>query len=335
MTNHTKTPPSGGWEADIDVVITWVDGNDPAHKRKIQPWLNPQAQASDDIAGPTRYRSEGEIFYCVASVLHFAPFVRKIFIVSDGQNPRLDAFIQKNFPDNKIPVEIVDHTVIFSGYDEYLPVFNSRAVETCIYRIPGLSENYVYFNDDFFLVRPVKKTDWYQDDKIVAYGNWRNLILDRLLWLIKPMKHGHKPVGFKDGMIMGARKFGKNWRYFHLDHLPHPLKKSVIAGYFSSHPDQFISNISHKFRSGKQFNTHEIYYLLMLESGKAIIKPASGNLLYMKPVNRGEKYLKRKLNTFESDKGLKFCCIGSLDMASEADRNQLQNWLQGILNVTF
>ncbi len=317
----------------IDVVIAWVDGNDPLHKKKIRPYLSKKAEMSDDIAGPTRYRSEGEIFYSVASILRFAPFVRKIFIVTDEQDPQLDDFIRINFPENKIPIEIVDHKVIFRGYEQYLPVFNSRAVETCIYRIPDLNENYVYFNDDFFLISPIERTDWFVDDKTVAYGNWRNLILDRLLWLIKPLKNGHKPVGFKDGMICAARKFGKKWRYFHLDHTPHALKKSVIADYFSKNPKHFLSNISYKFRSGKQFNTHELYYLSVLKSGKAIVKPASEHLLYIKPVKRGKNYLNRKLNMFKNNKNLKFCCIGSLDLATEKDRNILLNWLKNILNI--
>lgn len=320
---------------EIDFVITWVDGNDPIHKKKIQPYLTPQLQKSDDIAGPTRYRSEGEIFYCVASILRFATFARKIFIVTDEQNPHVETFVARNFPESKIPIEIVDHKVIFRDYEAYLPVFNSRAVETCIYRIPGLSENYVYFNDDFFLIRPIDISDWFVDDKIVAYGNWRSLILDRLLWLIKPMKHGHKPVGFKDGMIMGALKYGKRWKYFHLDHLPHPLKKSVIADFYEKNPQHFLSNISYKFRSGKQFNTHEVYYLRMLDAGKVRIKPSSEHLLYLKPVNRGKNYLKRKLGMFEKNRDLKFCCMGSLDMALENDRNVLLNWLGKILRIEF
>ena len=171
---------------EIDVVIAWVDGNDPAHKRKINPFLPSDKQRSDDVDGKTRYRSEGEIFYSVASVLRFAPFVRKIFIVTDEQNPHLDGFLQKNFPDNHIPIEIIDHKIIFRGYEQYLPVFNSRAVETCIYRIPDLSENYVYFNDDFFLTRPLKETDWFVDDKTVAYGYWRNLLLQRVVCRLCP-----------------------------------------------------------------------------------------------------------------------------------------------------
>lgn len=319
----------------IDVVFTWVDGNDPEHKKKIAPFLTPRDQASDDVAGPTRYRSMGEIFYSVASVLRFAPFVRKIFIVTDNQNPNLDKFIEINFPDNQIPIEIVDHKIIFKGYEDYLPVFNSRAIETCIYRIPGLSENYVYFNDDIFLIRPIKLSDWYVEDKIVAYGSWRSILLDRLLWLIKPLKNGRKPVGFKDGMIMGARKYGKKWKYFHLDHSPHPLKKSVIANYFEKNPQHLLSNISYKLRSGKQFNTHELYYLSMFDAGKAILKPSSEHLLYMKPVKRGKNYLTRKLRNYETSEELKFGCIGSLDLAVEKDRAKLLDWLGGILNVKF
>jgi len=92
----------------VDVVISWVDGNDPAHKQKIKPFLDSQSRKSDDIAGSTRFDSVGEIFYCIASIYRFAPFVRKIFIISDNQNPCMDEFIQENFPESKIEIEIVD-----------------------------------------------------------------------------------------------------------------------------------------------------------------------------------------------------------------------------------
>ena len=60
----------------IDIVITWVDGDDPIHKKKREKYLaGSNLQQYDDIAGTTRYRSVGEIDYCVASILRFAPFV--------------------------------------------------------------------------------------------------------------------------------------------------------------------------------------------------------------------------------------------------------------------
>ncbi len=317
----------------IDVVITWVDGNDPSHQVRIEPYLNPEARKSDDIAGPTRYGSRGEIFYCVASIFRFAPFVRKIFIITDRQSPNLDPFVQQNFPESKIEIEIIDHAVLFRDYETYLPVFNSRAIETCTFRIPELSENYVYFNDDFFLLRPITSQDWFRDDKIVAYGHWRILPIDKLLWLIKPLKNGHKPIGFKDGMIAAARRLGHVWKYFHLEHMPHPIKKSVLEKYFASNDDVLRDNISHKFRSGKQFNTQELHYLLMFDEDRAVLESPDERFLYLKPVNRGNKYIVRKLNIFDNNKRIDFCCMGSLDMATEEDRLILFSWLKQILDI--
>ncbi len=317
----------------IDVVISWVDGNDPQHKQKMKPYLTKLGRISDDLSGPTRFRSVGEIFYCVASIYRFAPFVRKIFIITDNQNPNLDTFIQQNFPESTIQIEIVDHTELFRGYESVLPTFNSRTIETCTYRIAGLSENYVYLNDDFFLVRPVSHDQWFHDNKIVAYGHWRSIFLDKLLWLIKPMKNGHKPIGFKDAMITSAGILNRNWRYFHLEHIPHPLKKSVLEKFFKEHPNLFVSNITPKFRSPKQFNTQALYYLLMFDSQKAIVADTKKLFLYMKPVKRGKNYIRRKLNLFENNNDITFCCIESLDMATDEDRTELLTWLENILKI--
>ena len=180
----------------IDVVVAWVDGNEPTHKQKMQPYLQNFAYIPEFVASPTRYNSCGEIFFCVASILRFAPFIRQIFIVTDEQKPPIDEFIQQNFPTNTIPIKIVDHRVIFKGYEQHLPTFNSRSIETCLFRIPDLSNNFIYFNDDFFLVRPTQPSDFFIDNKSVAYGHWRSIALDRLLYLIKPKKNGHKRFGF-------------------------------------------------------------------------------------------------------------------------------------------
>ena len=127
----------------IDAVITWVDGDDPNHRMKRRKYACADELTNDDVGGEIRYRSVGEIRYCVASILRFAPFVRKIFIVTDGQDPKLDGFISRNFPDNEKKIEIVDHKVIFQGYESCLPVFNSLAIETMLWRIPGLADRFI------------------------------------------------------------------------------------------------------------------------------------------------------------------------------------------------
>ena len=102
----------------IDVVITWVDGEDPHHREKRQSFLTKKKENKrKDIAGETRFNQVGEIYYCIASIIKYASWVNKIYIVTDEQNPHADEFVKKFFPESTIPIEIIDHKVIFSDFD--------------------------------------------------------------------------------------------------------------------------------------------------------------------------------------------------------------------------
>src|SRR6478735_4734949 len=102
----------------IDAVITWVDGSDPAHARKRERYLGTGAAASHAAADATRFGDCGEIAWCVASLLRFAPWLRRIHIVADEQKP---AFVER-IAHTAIAqrVRLVDHHQIFEGYEQYL-----------------------------------------------------------------------------------------------------------------------------------------------------------------------------------------------------------------------
>lgn len=316
----------------IDIVFTWVDGNDPEHQLKMKPYLKNSEHLHDDVAGPTRFRPSGELLFSVASVFRFAPFVRKIFIVTDNQQPLLQEVIRQHFPESSIQIEIVDHKTIFRGFEEVLPVFSSRSIETMLYRIPGLSEHFVYFNDDFFIIRPVSPGDWFENNKSVVYGYWRSVWIDRSISYLKPRKQGHKPVGYKDGILTAAKTLHENFRYFYMSHAPLPLQRSTFETYFSKHPDILRKNASHKFRHKTQFNPQGLFYLLGFRKGQCI---AAGKekVLFMKPVGRGEHYVSKKIKDAEKDPGIKFLCVESMDMATTADKQQITKWLGEIINI--
>ena len=80
----------------IDIVLPWVDGDDPSLKaRRVSYMDDGKESLREDIAGSSRYKSLGEIKFCVASINLFAPFVRKIFIVTDGQDPELESYMKE------------------------------------------------------------------------------------------------------------------------------------------------------------------------------------------------------------------------------------------------
>jgi len=127
----------------IDVVITWVDGSDEVHQARLNRLLSQLNITRPIGAKPTRYNQCGELDYCVQSILHFAPWIRDIYIVTDAQVPPLMQEIAQTEDAHR--VKLVDHRDIFKGYEHYLPVFNSISIETFLCRIETLSSRFLYF----------------------------------------------------------------------------------------------------------------------------------------------------------------------------------------------
>lgn len=155
----------------IDAVITWVDGANPAHRQKLDAWLAQSGGIRTPAADRTRFNDAGEIDWCIRSLLRFAPWFRRIHIVVDAQVPAIiDRLADSPFAGR---FNIVDHREIFRGFQQHLPTFNSRSIITMLWRIEGLSDNFVYFNDDMFLLREVAPEDFFRDGKVVQRGLWR------------------------------------------------------------------------------------------------------------------------------------------------------------------
>lgn len=142
----------------IDFVVLWVDGNDPAwqtEKAKYSP------QKTDDSNSPNRYRDWGLMPYWFRAVEKFTPWVRKIHFVTWGHTP---PFLNTDNP----KINIVRHEDYMPK--DVLPTFSSHALEVNLHRIPDLAENFVYFNDDMFILRPIPETSFFKDNLPCTYG---------------------------------------------------------------------------------------------------------------------------------------------------------------------
>ena len=149
-------PPSDIPTFPVDVVYTWVDGSDPEWLKRKQErqsgeaaLLNKGRRALDS----ERFRSRDELKYSLRSLEQFAPWVRTIYIVTDRQCPE---WLNTNHP----KIRLVDHQDIF-GCESWLPTFNSSGIETQLHHISGLSDKFLYFNDDFFLGQSCYKSDFF------------------------------------------------------------------------------------------------------------------------------------------------------------------------------
>lgn len=318
--------------AKIDAVLTWVNGNDPVLKAERAKYLTKKKEDTlEDIAGKERFIQSNEIRFAVASILRFATYVGRIFIVTNRQDPHLEDFIAANFPDNKVPVIIVDQNTLFDGYEQYLPVFNSIAVETMMCRIPDLSEEFIYMNDDFFFAAPSQKEDLFRDGKVVCYSGTMNSVLMKILRAIRLKKNGHKRFTYKDSLLKGAEMIGAR-HFFYLPHEPHPIFKSVLQGYLDEHPEAVTGNVCHRFRDHGQFNVQGFFYVLAESMGLLIHKPHRGvHLMVRKPKNL--KYLQAKLDWADSQPGLKYGCMNALQEADAECKALFENWMAKRLSL--
>lgn len=319
---------------DIDAVITWVNGADPAHRAKRMKYCPSDALKAEDKAGDTRYADYGEIFWCIASINRFAPWIRRIFIVTDEQDPCLDDFIKESFPERSIPMEIVDHKVIFRGYEEYLPTFNSISLETMTWRIPGLSDCFIEFNDDLMLLKPVSPEDFFtHDGKVICYGSRSLIPWDVLTRKLKYGARGLSKVTTKGTQINGARTAGHDIIYFRTAHSQKALRSDFYREYFTIHHNDLLKNISCRFRDVGQFSPQVFQYMKMYDAGKCELRNPRGDLYFFQP--RAKKgYFKRKLNQLYNFKG-RFACFNSIDQASAEERAELVAWIENLLGVKF
>lgn len=132
----------------IDFVYTWVNGTDERLWQQMSQYTN----ISD--LDKNRFEYNSELLYSLRSVERYAPWVRHIYIVTNGQVP---SWLNLDNP----KISIVTHSDICPPHliDDALPTFSSMAIEMMLHRIPNLSDRFIYFNDDVFLGRPLYLDD--------------------------------------------------------------------------------------------------------------------------------------------------------------------------------
>ncbi|MFC4021896.1 stealth family protein [Micromonospora sp. GCM10011542] len=146
----------------IDAVYTWVDGADPEWlKRKMAAFGTPDGPLHAVAANTSRYHNRDELRYSMRSLHSFAPWLRRIFLVTDSQLP---SWLDPTHP----MVTVVSHAELFADLGG-CSSFNSHAIESRLHRIEGLAEHFLYLNDDVFLGRPLLPTHFFHANGIAKF----------------------------------------------------------------------------------------------------------------------------------------------------------------------
>lgn len=314
----------------IDAVILWVDGNDPVHQQKMQQFI-PTGVNAKSRNFRTRFNQVEEIEYAIKSILKYASFVRNIFLVTDNQVPQFLKKAENKEIANRI--QIIDHKVIFKGYEQYLPTFNAMSIESMVHRIPGLAEHFIYFNDDLFLIRDITEEEFFYNGIPIFRGNWRRF--DEFIWYKRLRNFGYKLVGkeykknkygYKKGQQNIARELGYDKKYFKFHHTPAAMVKSTIANYFEAHPEMLERNIRHKFRNIEQYTLQGLVSHIHMNKGEAILR-TDLQLVYLGSYRKPLLWYLLVLAYANWNTSKLFLCLQSLDLAQTLKLKFIKDWL--------
>ena len=160
----------------IDFVIAWVDGNDPEWRKQKNEYSPSKETDSSNI----RYRDMEILKYWFRAVCEYAPWVNKVHFITWGHLPEwMNTECEK--------LHIVNHKDYIP--EKYLPTFSSHPIELNIHRIKGLTERFVYFNDDMLLNDYVSPDYFFKKGLPCDFAHVNNVYYsDRINEIIKSVK---------------------------------------------------------------------------------------------------------------------------------------------------
>ena len=258
----------------IDFVIPWVDDSDPIWREdKNKYWNEANGKEWFDGNSSARFRDWDNLRYWFRGVEKFAPWVNCIYFVTYGHLPK---WLNINHP----KLRIIKHEDYIPK--KYLPVFSANPIEINFHRIPNLGEQFVYFNDDMFIINDMQPEDFFVDGKpreIAALypltNDGKNDTFPHMLLTMTGLindKFSKKEVIKKNFGKWFSPCYGKfllgnllMYRYVAVSgliipHLPSALKKSTMEEVWSHYENRLWEVTSHRFRDASDITQYFFRY---------------------------------------------------------------------------
>ena len=272
---HNFDAFSGG----VDVVYTWVDGSDEQFTNQFTKYHSLEVTTDNpSVAGKRRFRDNDELRYSLRSLESNATWTNRVFLVTNGQVP---PWLNLEHP----RLRIVSHESIFPDAN-HLPTFNSLAIESHLHRIDGLSDNFLYFNDDMFLGRTINRSDFLLED---------NTQKIRVEWYALPelLLEGDlsaRWLGFNHQLL--KRHLGDS-DFFSPAHVPLLYNRTNISKVQQLWQNEFAAGSSIRFRTPEVTALHVLYphYQVAQKQGEYFVEPRE-NYLFVAIKNPLDKTIK-------------------------------------------
>nr|WP_181762557.1 stealth family protein [Pseudarthrobacter sp. B4EP4b] len=292
---------------DIDLVFSWVDGSSPEYiaARRSQQQGVVLGEGDDHEA---RFRQINELKYALRSVYMFAPWIRRIFIATDSPAP---AWLADH------PAVTIVRSEEFFADPAVLPTHNSQAVECQLHHIEGLSEHFLYSNDDMFFGRAVGPDMFFTPGGITKFIEAETRI--------GLGENAAERSGFENAARVNRKLL---WNRFgrittrHLEHTAAPLRRSLVEQMEQEFPEEFRKTAASRFRAADNISvTNSFYHYYALLTGRAVTQTAAKVRYVDTTMRAGLNYLPKLL----AKRNMDFFCLndGSFPEVDADERAEL------------
>ncbi len=297
---------------DIDLVYLWVDGSDPAWRKRRDEYIGIPTLGGANCEG--RFANNDELKYSLRSIAINAPWIRKIFIVSDGQTP---AWLNTN-----------NHKVVMIHQADIMPkecspCFNSMIIEHHLHNIPGLAEHFLYANDDMFLNKPVTPETFFANDGLPIVRAVRRP-LRRLTLLLKEKISGRENSIYNQSIHNAALLIEKHYGYYPTFKPHHNIDAFLKSTYHYARQlfdTEIATTLLHHKRSAQDIQ-RQIYSYVAIAEKKAYIRYVSQHESFRLHIDNHKHY--KKLLCYNP---LIFCMNDS-QYATDYDRQLVRQFLE-------
>ena len=281
----------------VDAVYLWVDGSDPKWLAKKSKF---SSEADSHGTSDSRFTSRNELYFSIATLLKNAPWMNRIWLVTDGQTPDLGDLADR--------VTVVDHKKFIPK--EFLPTFNSHVITSHLHRIKGLADNFLYLNDDILFGRPLIPSAWFDSHGRCLIRYTRTTLPGFSVEdadVIHLARQHTVQTAISAGLQISMRS---------IQHGPHPMRKSTMEKMWNRFDDELTATSRNRFRTQDDLVPEWLHNFLAYSTGDAVM---GGKLTYSYIVLNAKSSLAKILN-LALRRPPSVVCLNDVSEIAESDR---------------
>lgn len=281
---------SSSGEQDIDAVITWVDGSDPGW---LAAYTHHAAKAAGvDGAKAGRFRDLETMRFVLRGIECFMPWIRRVHLVTAGHIP---PWLNREHP----RLRTVTHAELFED-PGHLPTFNSGSIEMNLHRVPGLADQFIYFNDDTFVLRETRRErlfkrglprDYRWMVPLMQMGDFSHRLHHQMAVALEDtvdVKHAIDKAISKDFwpgyppryLVLNAlfRRLGRP-SLFEINHHPQPYLRGEMEEFCARNEEMVSRTSAAKFRGAKTMAQHVFRFASLARGDFSPVVPSDSTLI--------------------------------------------------------